>query len=125
MCSSDLEALDSRLRVQARPGIAPAEWMSIGAIVEAGTEPLELELRAVRGVRFEIAWRKKPEGDRDLLFRAPDGEPCLRWYAYGEGSDEIRLAPGEYSVEAWQGAQRLETQTISVRPETKRVELSL
>ncbi len=122
--TTEVEAVDSRLRVTARPQYGPGAWTSVGTIVEAGSEPVELELHAVRGVELEIAWHQKPEGDRDLLFRAPDGEPCLRRYAYGEGSDSIRLAPGEYSVEAWQGAQRLGTQKISVRPETKRIELS-
>jgi RNA polymerase sigma-70 factor (ECF subfamily) len=123
--TTEVEAVDSRLRVTARPQYGPGAWTSVGAIVEAGAEPVELELHALRGLEIEIAWHQKPEGDRNLLFRAPDGEPCLRRYAYGEGSESVRLAPGEYSVEAWQGAQRLGTQKISIRPDTRRIELTL
>jgi RNA polymerase sigma-70 factor (ECF subfamily) len=122
---TDIDAVDTRLRVYARPQNAPAPWICVGNVVEAGTEPVDLELHALRGVEFELAWHSKPEGDRDLLFRAPDGEPCLRRYAFGEGSESVRLAPGEYSVEAWQGRQRLGTQKISIRSDTRRIELTL
>jgi hypothetical protein len=122
---AEVEAVDSRIRVRARPNAGPAAWVSIGAIVEAGSEPVELELHVERGIEVEIAWRLKPEGDRDLLFRASDGEPCLRRWAYGEGSDDLRLAPGVYDVEAWQGKQRLGSEKITVSAATKRIELSL
>lgn len=124
---AEVTALDSRLRLQAGPGtdLLGPTWTCNGAIVEPGAEALNIELHAVRGVELEIAWHARPEGDRDLLFIAADGAPSMRLYAAGEDSKILRLGAGDYGVESWQGTQRLGTQTISVRPGTRRIELTL
>jgi len=119
--TAEIDALACRLRVCAYPN-SSQDWTSIGTLVEAGTEPLEVVLHAQRGVEVDLACPGEGTADRSLVFIAPDGAACLRVYSREGSTTRQRLAPGEYEVELWEGERRLSKRKVQVTPETRRLE---